>query len=1041
MRYKLLVGLIYFFYGISTSNGLVFEDFCKSLDNWEFLDYKADGKVYLTKDHSCPEAYGPQVLHVEGGVVLGLARGAELTQGTLVVLYKENQPRKEDGDGVILFGAQYGQDVSQEHNTKIMRAHLWFEQDNDCGIQFRSIDAQGRETQLQERTGVGLVTDPWNRTGWIWQKVRIEGGMIKAKFWPAEQTEPEGWLLQGRYPLPGARFGLKINSGDIHVAYFAADTADIKPRMPRAHLFFPQARTTETNRISMTLFTNAQQASRESLTLTVYSEDRRVAQRQLDMEIKTGSRETQLILSAGRAEPAMNVIQISLSEPLPAGICRVELTSDSGVYNAQGIFTVARVTDEQQRFAEAGKQITRLGLALKEINHPSDRRAALQVVHDAACAHLERAQGLLAAGEIDAARHTFRFVTEALEELKGYRGDWLKERVPAWQIGHGPEKADAPDEKRQKEQRCLDFYSPRYCLRFGEARLEAQSLVMGRSYKVVIPWQVEGEKPDRDFDFLVQLKSPLGNRTVASARAGLTVPTSQWEPGEVYPQCVELNVLAEDAQKRPAQPLVLDETHHLLVTVTDPETQAHVLLGNPPGPHPDRVGAGFLVDTLYVSSTPLEIRDFRPEDSRVGNVRTERISLVNVGNRALTFDALFTVTTECERVTFEQAQSLEIPAQGKKEVTFTWTPRAVGTLNLQVRLMQEDVMRTESVRAVEIFPPPGYDLAVVKGVTVRHAERGFVTPLTVQVGKGNTAPISVKVLARGRVVGKARGRGERVKVNVEPWFGYYDVLVKLDGFSYDRRLIATVVEVRNGELLVNGEPFIVKGVNVHGMDSTSPERTASMMRIMIDLGFNAWRGDYPALWQVDLAYELNTFYTVLAPFSCKSTQTIFARQAGPPLSTARELSRLFVERYRASAGVLLWNSANEIQEENIDFLLAQYPVYKAYDPEKRPVHYANLYGQDLWQGQDVMGVNYYFGENQRAVDRQPLIERSVEMGKSHGIPTLFCEYNSYYGSIHSTGVEAMQDLFAWGVEKGGMSGGFLYMKGDSTSHPGVFDDG
>jgi hypothetical protein len=214
-----------------------------------------------------------------------------------------------------------------------------------------------------------------------------------------------------------------------------------------------------------------------------------------------------------------------------------------------------------------------------------------------------------------------------------------------------------------------------------------------------------------------------------------------------------------------------------------------------------------------------------------------------------------------------------------------------------------------------------------------------------------------------------------------------------------------------------------------------------MMRIMIDLGFNAWRGDYPALWQVDLAYELNTFYTVLAPFSCKSTQTIFARQAGPPLSTARELSRLFVERYRASAGVLLWNSANEIQEENIDFLLAQYPVYKAYDPEKRPVHYANLYGQDLWQGQDVMGVNYYFGENQRAVDRQPLIERSVEMGKSHGIPTLFCEYNSYYGSIPSTGVEAMQDLFAWGVEKGGMAGGFLYMKGDSTSHPGVFDDG
>jgi hypothetical protein len=148
-----------------------------------------------------------------------------------------------------------------------------------------------------------------------------------------------------------------------------------------------------------------------------------------------------------------------------------------------------------------------------------------------------------------------------------------------------------------------------------------------------------------------------------------------------------------------------------------------------------------------------------------------------------------------------------------------------------------------------------------------------------------------------------------------------------------------------------------------------------------------------------------------------------------------------VQRYRDSAGVLLWNSANEIQGENIDFLLAQYPVYRAYDPQQRPVHYANLYGQDLWQGQDVMGVNYYFGENQRAAGRQPLIERSVELGRAHGLPTLFCEYNSYLGAIHSTGAEAMEDLFAWGVEEGSMSGGFLYMKINSTSHPGVFDAG
>ena len=973
--------------------------------------------------------------------MLGLARGVELTQGTLVVLYKENQPRKEDADGVIMFGAHYDQDIAQEHNTKIMRAHVWLEQDNDCGIQYRAIDAQGQETQLEERAGVGLVTDAWNRTGWIWQKVKIEGDVIRAKFWPAEQAEPAGWSLESRVVLPGTRFGLRINSGDINVAYFAAHTADIRPQIPRAHLFVPQAQTTQAERIPMTLFTNAGQANNEVLAVTVSREGRQLAHRKFHTQIGPGHGEISIVLSHGTAEPDSESIHIPLKEALPDGVYKVVVASDSGLYATQGIFEVARATDEQQRFAEAQRQIDRLGTLLKGLQKPDEKRASLQVLHDAAHAHLERAQGLLAAGQIEAARDSFRFVTEALSELQGYKGGWLKELVPTWQDTSWPAKVDPSSATEPKDQGCLDFYSPSYCLRFGRATLEAQSLVMGQKYEVVIPWEVEGGRPDRDFDVQVRLVSPLGSRTVASARGGFAAPTRQWEAGKVYRQCLELEVLAEDAQARPGDPLVLDEYHALLVTVTDPVTGACVLLGNQPGQHPDRVGQSFLVDTLYVSSTPLEIRNFQPVDSAVGHSRQERIVLANVGHRELTFDALFRVTTESERVLCEQVRSVTIPAQSQQEVTYSWIPRAVGELTAQVRLMQKGVVRTQAERAMEIAPPKGCDVAIVKELTVERRAGGFVTPLTVHVGAGLSGPVSVQVLAQGRPVGKARGTGRAIVVEAEPWFGYYDVQVTCEKFSYDRRIIATVVEVKDADLLVNGEPFLVKGVNVHGMDASSPERTASMMRIMADLGFNAWRGDYPAPWQVDLAYELNTFYTVLAPFSCTSTQAIFARQAGPPLATARALTRLFVQRYRDSAGVLLWNSANEIQGENIDFLLAQYPVYQAYDPQKRPVHYANLYGQDLWQGQDVMGVNYYFGENQRAIDRQPLIQRSVELGRAHGLPTLFCEYNSYLGAIHSTGVEAMEDLFAWGVEEGGMSGGFLYMKINSTSHPGVFDAG
>ena len=169
------------------------------------------------------------------------------------------------------------------------------------------------------------------------------------------------------------------------------------------------------------------------------------------------------------------------------------------------------------------------------------------------------------------------------------------------------------------------------------------------------------------------------------------------------------------------------------------------------------------------------------------------------------------------------------------------------------------------------------------------------------------------------------------------------MVVNIGEYKYADRIIATVVEVNGMDIIVNGEPFLIKGVNVHGLDGGSPEKTASMMRIMRELGFNAWRGDYPPHWQMELAYELNSFYTVLGPFSCTPTEEIFARQAGPPMTTARELSRLLVERYYQSAGVLLWNSCNEITGEKEDFLVSLLPVFKAHDPYKRPVHYSNLF--------------------------------------------------------------------------------------------------
>jgi len=412
--------------------------------------------------------------------------------------------------------------------------------------------------------------------------------------------------------------------------------------------------------------------------------------------------------------------------------------------------------------------------------------------------------------------------------------------------------------------------------------------------------------------------------------------------------------------------------------------------------------------------------------------------LQNVGNEALSIDAVLTVQTESGRNIFQKVQPVSIPANSEETVKYLWSTKTFGKLTMTLRLMRQGITLTETAQELTIQPPHGKNIEIEKqNHVVKRGER-FVTPIIVSVQSPET-PVKVRVYAGDRLVGEKIERAERIVVEAEPWFGYYDIRVDYHSLTYEKRVVATVVETVGKDLLVNGEPFIVKGVNVHGLDSTSPERTSSMMRIMRELGFNTWRGDYPARWQMELAYQHNSVYTVLAPFSCARTPEIFGRQSGPPLGTTRELTRLFINRYKDSAGVLLWNSCNEIIGENIDFLLSLYPLYKACDPYQRPVHYANLYGQDLWQGQDVMGVNYYFGEGQSAKDRQILIQRSVDLAVSHDMPIIFCEYNSYYGSIHSTGVEAMEGLFAWGVERAGMAGGFLYMRPNSTSHPGVMD--
>ena len=1021
------------------ASGVAFEDHFRSKQAWDILDLRGNAAVEMATDVTAPPGHGPRVLHVSGDAVLGLAKGLRLAEGTIVVLYRELQPRDHDADGIIAFQAQYGDDLSLEHNTKMSRPHLWVEQDNDQGIHFTHHAAPEQEEIVVERSGVGLVTDPWNRTRWIWQKVQMQGNHVRARYWPAERPEPDEWHVEMDWPTtPAERAGFRISSGDIHVAYFAAGVEDIAVPVPAAYLFAEKERVTQTKAIRFTLFTNAAQDHPCDVVLTLEKEGKEVARATFSVELPAGHAATPfLVTTASRRERRDAALRVS-DEMAPGSYQLRAASKNDGFPPVDCAFELLPVSVVRAVFDDVDRGIAAFRAALAEASAEDPRTARLAIVCDAAQAHWDHAHGLFEGGDVEAGQNALRFAIEALDELRGYKGQWLRTLAPEAPFPTLPKATVPHRDYASADQPVRDVYSPAYLIRFGAPRCSATGLVMGRSYDVTIPWTVEGEPPDRDFAFEVTLENPLGERVVARSTTAPETATSAWRPGRVYEQRFSLAVLDENAKKLPAQPVVCDEEHLLLVRVTDPKTGARLILDNTPTPRNGHPNAAYVAGRYYVSSAPVEILDAPLAGSPVAISRHERFGIRAIGDGPISCQALFMAKAETGRLVYQQVQELEIEAGSVENLDIDWTPDYAGRLDLSLELLSQGKTLTEVRRSVPIFPPAGYTVKLRRGNHTAPNEAGDLKT-RIEVATGADAKATARVYVDGRLVGEASSSSPRFTVDAAPCFGYYDVEIDLGEFRYAQRLVATTTEVRDGNLFVNGEPFIVKGVNVHGMDPVSPPRTQSMMQIMRDRGFNMWRADYPGRWQADLAYTMNTAYTALAPFSCIDTDKIFARQDGPPMATARELSRLFFERYKESAGVLLWNSCNEITNEVTDFLLSLYPVYKRLDPYQRPVHYANLYGQDRWQGQDLVGVNYYFALSQTAQSRQPLVKRSIDIGREHHLPVIYTEFNAFRGALPTTGVEALYDMFDWGVHEG-MNGGFFYMKQNCERHPGVFND-
>ena len=1002
---------------------------CQTMDQWQSLDMKGDGQFHIIEDVSVPPGYGPNVIEMAGDNVLLFAKDQKCKDGTLVVLWKDVNPQKKDADGILMFRADFPADLSYIHNVKKIKPQYWFEQDFDSGASLRYRDEKTQDVHLDFTAGKGLTYDTaWNPTGWMWQKVKLQGEKIFAKYWSVTEPEPEKWLLQAtsRAMLEG-RFGVRAWSGEARIAWFKASSNDVTVEPPHVFLFAKKHLVTDGQIPDLTLYTNLKKMlSGAEIRLIIKKNGTIINQERKTINIPTGSFQVDLF-SKEQDSNETNVLSFDIPENMDDG--EYELECQLAGPDGQIVGSDKRKIEIRSNKAFMDK-IAHLSAKAKDLSGQSGqnhdkcyKNQKRQVSSRTAQALLELAKERINSGEQDGAQRAVEYAEQMI--------------LNSASLPHGQQHGGT------------------YSIRFGDVKLSSESLVLGQTYELVIPWIVTGKKVDRDYTFRYHLCDEYG-KTIHSLKQKPSIPTSKWEPG-VHEETISFSIpfqIPPHAAESPDMPEIFTGPHHIAVSVHDSQQKGGrpwTLLDNPEAIHFFNVGRLYTLKQVYVTVDPFEISKISLPMARVLQKSALDVAVKNISDKSTDLTCVTTITSVSGKVLFQSINDMTLASGEEKLTNMNWTPNYAGDLTVTVRIIRNGITLTHTSRLWRIPFPEGMTVDIERENHVVF-DKEFYTPLQLDFTCPDDEKVeswTTSVFSENEKLFQQTDKLEKIKgtisktINVRPNWGYYDILCRFDSrsgsFSYEKRVVSTVVETNGTTILVNGEPFIMKGTNVHGLWGNSREITNRSMEIMKEYGYNTLRGDHPGVWLVDLAHENNLCWMALNEFSCAKAEDIYARFESDPLGGAQEVTRQFIIAYHNHAGVLFWNSCNEIDNELDEFLLTLYPCFGVYDAYGRPVNYANLYGQDNWRGQDIMGINYYFGWKQHATDRQPIIQRSVELGINHNLPVIYTEYNSFGGPDEAGGVEAIEGMGQFGLDIG-MAGGTFYKLLDVTGkHPGLLD--
>ena len=314
---------------------------------------------------------------------------------------------------------------------------------------------------------------------------------------------------------------------------------------------------------------------------------------------------------------------------------------------------------------------------------------------------------------------------------------------------------------------------------------------------------------------------------------------------------------------------------------------------------------------------------------------------------------------------------------------------------------------------------------------------------------------------------KAFGQDDSLQINVEellvePWSAetpkLYDLLISLEdagGKQWDAtrlRVGFRTSEIKNGQLLINGKPVLLKGVNRHEHDPVdghvvTRESMLSDIRDFKKYNINAVRtSHYPndPRW-----YELCDQYGIYVVdeanieshgYGYKNGETL----AQNPIFADQHMDRIqrMVKRDINHPSIIYWSLGNEAGN-GINFL-KPYHWLKAFDPS-RPIHYERSGRPNKKHYQerntDIIGWMY---------QQIPKIEKnhlSMEPDKSpeERRPFIWCEYSHAMGNSNGNFADNWKWVRATPQAQGGfiwdwMDQGLQMQTPDGTSYYGYGGD-